>query len=323
VQRSLAESRDDGPPFFTRLGLAARQLARSLAKPVVTFVALVGTAGPANGLWAHLYPIVLGTPLVITALQRRSGEAFKLWSTYILGFLAFRVVRNFADGDGTRVYYGYVIGMDRLLGLGHVPTVALQDRWFHAGHAGWFDWYLIGVYLSYFALPPLLALVLWATGSRLFRRYVMASLVLFASAAVVHCLLPSAPPWLAAYSGFLPPIHRIANEVFFGQDPRLYSYANHVAEGNPVAAMPSVHAGATWLIALVAWETRRWLGPLGLFYTISMVLALVYLGEHYLIDALVGIALASIAWRWAGRFKSLAGVAPTDEGAIVREVIEA
>jgi membrane-associated phospholipid phosphatase len=133
----------------------------------------------------------------------------------------------------------------------------------------------------------------------------MATLMLFASAAIIHYLLPSAPPWLAAYRGLLPPLHRIANELFFNQDPRLYSYATHVAEGNPVAAMPSVHAGATWLIALVAWQTRRWLGPLGLFYTVSMVLALVYLGEHYLVDAVVGIALAWAAWWVAGQPRAL------------------
>jgi hypothetical protein len=299
--------------FLVRLGLAGRQLWRWAGRPVVTLIALIGTAGPSNGLWAHLYPVVLGIPLVVTAVQRRSGDAFRLWSSYILGFLAFRVVRNFAEGDGSRVHYGYVIAIDRAIGLGQVPTVTLQNLWFHPDHVSVFDWYLIGTYLTYFAFPPLLALVLWATGSGLFRRYVMASLVLFAASAVIHIAIPTAPPWLASYRGLLPPVHRIANEVFFGRDPSLYSYSSHVAEGNPAAAMPSLHTGVTWLIALVAWNTRRWLRLPAVLYAGSMVLALVYLAEHYVADAALGIALASLAWwltggqarmaysRWASR----------------------
>ncbi len=302
-----ASTASDQPRFLARVGLAARQLWRWGGRPVVTVIALIGTAGPSNGLWAHLYPVVLGTPLVVTAFQRRSSDAFKLWSSYILGFLAFRVVRNFADGDGSRVQYGYVIAVDRVIGFGQVPTVALQHRWFHPEHVTLFDWYFISVYLSYFAIPPLMALVLWATGSGLFRRYVMATLALLAAGALVHVVVPTAPPWLAAYRGLLPPLHRVANEVFFGQDPTLYSYSYHVGEGNPVAAMPSVHMGVTWLIVLVAWHTRRWLRPLAMLYAASMLVALVYLGEHYAADALVGLGLASGAW-WATRPGQLASL---------------
>jgi membrane-associated phospholipid phosphatase len=291
-------------PFHIRLARAARQMVRWSARPVVTIFALIGTAGPSNGLWAHLYPVVLGIPLVVTALQRRSSVAFRLWSAYILGFLTFRVVRNFAEGNGSGVHYAYVIGLDRAIGLGHVPTTALQSLWYHPGPGSAIDWCLIAVYLSYFALPPLTALVLWASRSRLFGRYVSASLLLYAAAAVVHILLPTAPPWLAAYRGLLPPVHRIANDLFFHRDPRLYDYASHVAEGNPAAAMPSLHMGATCLVALAMWWTGRRLRVPAVLYAFAMVLALVYLGEHYVADALAGVVIAGGAWWAAGRFES-------------------
>src|SRR5262249_28123176 len=63
---------------------------------------------------------------------------------------------------------------------------------------------------------------------------------------------------------------------------------------NDVAAVPSLHAAYTMLIALFLWPRldRRW-RPLLVAYPIGMGLSLVYLGEHYLIDILLGWVYAA------------------------------
>ena len=65
--------------------------------------------------------------------------------------------------------------------------------------------------------------------------------------------------------------------------------------GNDVAAVPSLHAGYTMLICLFLWPrlNRRW-RPLLVAYPIGMALSLIYLGEHYLIDILLGWAYAAV-----------------------------
>jgi membrane-associated phospholipid phosphatase len=66
------------------------------------------------------------------------------------------------------------------------------------------------------------------------------------------------------------------------------------AWGNDVAAVPSLHAAYTMLICLFLWPrvNRRW-RPLLAAYPVCMGLSLIYLGEHYLIDILLGWAYAA------------------------------
>jgi membrane-associated phospholipid phosphatase len=74
---------------------------------------------------------------------------------------------------------------------------------------------------------------------------------------------------------------------------------------NPVAAMPSLHMAFATLAAGFFWFGRRWWQRILLaLYPIAMGVTLVYGGEHYVIDELVGVAyaLAVIAvWRHLGR----------------------
>ena len=79
------------------------------------------------------------------------------------------------------------------------------------------------------------------------------------------------------------------------------------ASANDVAAMPSVHQGFTVLamIALARHDPRTRLT--GWVYSILMLFAITYLGEHYVVDGLVGATMAWGAWHVAraltGRLK--------------------
>ena len=84
---------------------------------------------------------------------------------------------------------------------------------------------------------------------------------------------------------------------------------------NPVAAMPSVHMAATVVVALSLWRLWRPLAVLGAIYAVVMGFALIYFGEHYVIDVLAGVLLAVAAYvavtkywgtlvAWAGGAKS-------------------
>jgi membrane-associated phospholipid phosphatase len=62
--------------------------------------------------------------------------------------------------------------------------------------------------------------------------------------------------------------------------------------GNPLAAMPSLHFATSVSAAHVLAETGVAAGSLGWTYTLLLGLALVYLGEHYVVDLAAGLALA-------------------------------
>ena len=73
-------------------------------------------------------------------------------------------------------------------------------------------------------------------------------------------------------------------------------------EPNPIAAMPSIHFAATALLVGPAFRAGRVMASSVIVYTGLMGLALVYLGEHYVLDLLAGGILATIGWRLAGRW---------------------
>jgi membrane-associated phospholipid phosphatase len=60
--------------------------------------------------------------------------------------------------------------------------------------------------------------------------------------------------------------------------------------------MPSLHAGAALLIALFLWPLtgKLWRAAL-LCYALLMAVALVYTGEHYVVDVVAGWLTAGIA----------------------------
>ncbi len=72
-------------------------------------------------------------------------------------------------------------------------------------------------------------------------------------------------------------------------------------DDNPVAAVPSLHGAWSTLVALIIWRWRPRLWPIGVAYALVQQFAVVYLGEHYVADLLVGDALALGMWWLSGR----------------------
>ena len=61
--------------------------------------------------------------------------------------------------------------------------------------------------------------------------------------------------------------------------------------GNPLAAMPSLHFATSLMAARLLSEVGPVPGAIGWSYALTLGFALVYLGEHYLVDLLAGAAL--------------------------------
>jgi membrane-associated phospholipid phosphatase len=118
--------------------------------------------------------------------------------------------------------------------------------------------------------------------------------------ASVYWVAPTAPPWYAASAGEkgAPPpgseqvaVRRMMVEYgeHFWKDGwgSLYS----VFGGNPLAAMPSLHFATSVMAAFLLAEVGPLAGALGTAYAATLGFALVYLGEHYVVDLLAGAAL--------------------------------
>lgn len=252
---------------------------------------------PRSVTWA-ITAMILVVPVTVTGVRGRD-RAFFFWAAYVVSFVVFVYVRDVADAIGPGPFITYPIEADRILGLGHVPTVAMQT-WYRPQHPGWWDFLGLGVYLSYFLSIPVVGVVIWRRLPAMLGPYLLGMAAVCLVSAVVHVLLPTAPPWVAGQLGRLPTVYRPVVDLLNGFVPGVYQYGLSVAGGNDVAAMPSVHSAAAAIIARATWGTKAsWLG---IGYAVLMGLTLIYFGEHYLIDVLAGGALALICWHGVGRF---------------------
>ncbi len=81
----------------------------------------------------------------------------------------------------------------------------------------------------------------------------------------------------------------VGEETFRAAWPKMYE----AVDGNPWAAMPSLHFGASVLAAILLGESNRAAGAIGWTYAGVLGFALVYLGEHYVVDLLAGLGLVA------------------------------
>src|SRR5205807_3757072 len=138
----------------------------------------------------------------------------------------------------------------------------------------------------------------------LFYRFAATMISLSFAAAAIFFLFPAAPPWDAGLRGLIN-----VTKITHGADGALPSqYAiSHFIDGNPYAAIPSLHAGYAFLVFLfvvtLAWGTRwRWLALFGgALYPALQSFAVVYTANHYVVDLFLGYgfaaaALAGVLW---------------------------
>lgn len=198
------------------------------------------------------------------------------------------------------VHFAPQIRVDKLIGLGAVPTVWLQQHLWHGGaHIAWYDYATLAVYTSYFVATPVVLVLLWWFRPAAFRRFALALVTLALLSCATFIVFPAAPPWLAASSHRIPHVAQIIGLVnlhlpLIRLDPL---WERGTAYANVAAAMPSLHAGQTLLISLFFFRRLRTPWRLLLFlYPLAMGFALVYAGEHYVVDVLAGYAYCLVVY---------------------------
>lgn len=239
-----------------------------------------------------MFLILLGLFLIL-------GQA-RSFITYFLPFVAlilsYEKLRSLATHINKHVHYMEMVHVDRWLTGGTLPTAWLQQHWYH-GHVAWYDFYFYFLYMMHFVVPVVLAVIIWKYRTKEYWFYITALVILSYGGFLTYVLFPAAPPWLASNLGKIEPIHRISSDVWAAFGVKNFSAYYQQLSPNPVAAMPSLHAAYPLLFTLIVrklWGNRAFL--LTLFYPISIWIGIVYLGEHYVVDALAGILYAILAY---------------------------
>jgi membrane-associated phospholipid phosphatase len=200
--------------------------------------------------------------------------------------------RGISQWLGTPVHANLQIRFDEFLFGKPLLTIRLQ-HWFHQTRTvRWWEYGLFGVYLTHFFAALVIAAFLWRFAYPRFREFRVQFVALYGLGFATYVLYPADPPWLIANRLHrLPPIYRV---VFDAWDKVGLQVANPLVETgrsafNEVAAIPSLHAATTLFICLFFWPgARRWVRVLLVAYVLAMAFTLVYSGEHYVFDIVVG-----------------------------------
>lgn len=211
--------------------------------------------------------------------------------------LLYEVFRGVADDLNNTVHFTEMIDADRLMFMGNLPTVVLQEWWWN-GTVQWYDFYFYFLYTIHFLMPILLAVLLWKKAGSHYWPFVWALVVLSFSGFVTYILYPAAPPWMAKDLEYIgEPLYRVSSDIWAAMGIENFSevYANIPA--NPVAAVPSLHSAypllfSLFIVSSFGWKKYWWV----FIYPLSMWLGVVYMGEHYVIDVILGALYAALAY---------------------------
>lgn len=246
----------------------------------------------------------LAASLLVVFIPAGSARAFVAGMVpYATVWFVFTFLRSFTDETlFAKTLNTQVADFERWLFNGELPTITLQARFYTPGHIHLWDYYFTFVHWSYFIIPHAVALWILLRYKGQFQHYLAALTMTLFLGLVIYAIIPSNPPWMAPEaidSPTAPVVQRIMEPIAKSLGGGLYEAGYKVVgESNPIAAMPSMHFGITFLLFWVAWS-RGWGWRIAAFiYSMSMGLALVYMGEHYVIDVIVGGAVTTYSW-WA------------------------
>jgi hypothetical protein len=252
----------------------------------------------------------------LAALILGRGRLFlRDWIPFLALFLSYELMRGYADKFGLPIHVSDIIALERIVGLGGLPTHLVQQL--HQGPASAPDLLAslsVVFYFLHFPLPLVVGFLLWIRARSAYYDFVAALILLCLVGFVTFLVFPVAPPWLAAQPGspyyvlagpdgqpliaYLKDYGFQALSHLVGFSDYFFSYAYYDMASNLVAAFPSLHAGFPFLAFLMARRAFGRAGWLVFGYFLLVVFSIVYLGDHYLVDVYGGIVYASAAY-WA------------------------
>jgi hypothetical protein len=273
-------------------------------------------------LWrgAYFTPDRWAILLFLTAILLGQWKAFlRDWIPVVLLIFGYEFMHGFAyqliEQENRTIHVTPMITADRWMFFGHLPTLWLQSKLYVPGTVHWYDVLAMVMYIMHFVFPLIFAFIVWIGSKRRFWEFSITFLLMSYIGFTIYLLYPAAPPWMASQWGVIHGVQSPFNQAYQSLVPHQYDNLNVVqiwnnAGGNPVAAMPSLHAAYPWITMLFAVKFFGKRGLLLVPYNLALWFAVIYLGDHYVIDVIAGIILATatfvlmqLLWPWLERSK--------------------
>jgi membrane-associated phospholipid phosphatase len=234
-------------------------------------------------------PVLLVAALAIPAV--RQAAFLRAWLPFLTATILFDLTRggifHLVQAGARPIYIDYVMRWESaLVGVPALPLIAQRVS------SPWLDGIALTFHLAHFVYFLAIGIWIWLRDPKTAAWWQRAMVLTMLLGLLGYIAVPTAPPWLAAEAGAIPPL-RHAVAAFYGQFmPQLHQ----AFDTNPVAAMPSLHTAFPVVCALIAQRMVGWRGRVLLWlYVAGLAWAVIYLGEHFLVDVLAGAVTAGAA----------------------------
>jgi membrane-associated phospholipid phosphatase len=267
----------------------------SLLFPAIYLVAIA--------IFGLVYKIIPGPEflvlafLIYAAYNQRTWNFLKDWLPFITVFVSYEIMYGIVGSISQYNLHAGPFNFDMAL-FGQIPSVVLQQTI----RAPILDYMGAFFYSLHFFAPTIFAFILWKVSPKNYWKYTVAFGICTYGALITFLFYPVAPPWLElnstynlAYSG--PQVLRIlTGSVDASLGIPVYKTLFDFLSPNLYAAFPSMHSALPLLISLFAIKIWRKKALPVLIFPIGVWFSAVYLGEHYVVDVLGGIAYAVVAF---------------------------
>lgn len=239
-------------------------------------------------------PVASVTPLAVAAVTRPGrGRYVAVGAAYMWVFkVTWELPYDNPEKLRKRLHVDYPIRIDSVIGGGVVPTLRLQRALRDRTRVTAFDKAVTVIYGTWF-VPHLVLGWILVRHQKFIPRAAGRLAAAYHFTTPFYWLVPTAPPWWASESEkrMGGEVQRVTRHVIreVRNKPRLEA---DETPGNPWGSMPSDHIASAAITAIALSEVSAVYGALGWTYLVLASFSVVYLGEHYLIDVIAGLAVA-------------------------------
>ena len=243
-------------------------------------------------LFCITYNIIPGPEFLIlcffiyAAYSKRSRHFIKDWLPFLTIFVSYQAMYSLVGAVAGIVHVSEPIVAELQL-FGSIPTVILQQLY----RMPILDYMGAVFYSLHFFAPTIFGFFLWRNASKYYYKYTIALAILTYSALITFLIFPVAPPWYGVDG-----VTRILFDVDASLGVPVYRTLYDFLQPNQFAAFPSLHSALPCLIALYALKIEKIKALPILAFPFGVWFSAVYLGEHYIVDVIGGIAYATIAF---------------------------
>ncbi|MCY3412150.1 MAG: inositol phosphorylceramide synthase [Candidatus Heimdallarchaeota archaeon] len=245
--------------------------------------------------------------MLITPFFKRFKDFMKYWVPWLSLWIAYDMFRGKAD-NGNFINIEAIYNAELILfGWafdGQIPSFWMRDHI----KTDFLDAATDQIYSFHFAIPIYVGVMIFyvSKDKPTFRYYTLTFLITTYLGLLTFYLYPVAPPWWVARRGFAQPYGNnyyaplINWSRYFGKN--IYGSFYSTFDGNPFAAVPSLHSGYSITAAsffIYKYKEKSKLAYLALIYPAMIWFSAVYMIHHYIVDLIIGAIYVFIASRIA------------------------